>query len=289
MIWTILLSAAGLLWTLFTSRSSADLYYQGVTHGGCGVGFIWLGTHLMDKLKMTLIDIAAVALGAWVVVASGKVPVPKSPDPAPNASPRRPLLPWKKDTEAFVECEDGVGPGSTEIECDLPKVYRKANISSKGLGCCVFRSGDHAAHYQGVEVLWGWPEWMKQNGIAGGGYPGKVDELIARIAKDRKLPVPEYVQHTDGDPKFLELALKNGYMPCITYAGMDPRYGPNTGIDHMVNLVYLDSKLACILDNNYIDKYLWMSRDEFLARWKARGGGWAWTLLAPPPPPMLVN
>jgi len=289
MIWTIILSVAGLLWTVMTSRSSADLYYQGVTHGGCGVGFIWLGTHLMDKLKMTLIDVAAVALGAWVVVTTGKVPPSTPQEPTPNTSPRRPILPWKKDTEAFVECEDGTGPGNTEIETDLPRAYRKANISSKGLGCCVYRSGDHSAHYQGVEVLYGWPEWMKEKGIAGGGYPGKVDELMARIAKDRNLPLPEYVQHTDGDPKFLELALRNGYMPCVTYAGMDPRYGPNKGIDHMVNLVFLDDKLACILDNNYVEKYLWMSRDEFLSRWKARGGGWAWTLLASPPPPMLVN
>ena len=94
-----------------------------------------------------------------------------------------------------------------------------------------------------------------------------------------------YVQHTGGDESFLELALKTGRMPGVTYAGRDNRYsGP---IAHMVNLVYLDADQAAILDNNYPEKLLWMSRKEFLTRWRDQGGGWAVVLLTPPasPPP----
>ncbi|MBA4191752.1 MAG: hypothetical protein C0467_27545 [Planctomycetaceae bacterium] len=72
----------------------------------------------------------------------------------------------------------------------------------------------------------------------------------------------------------------------------------------MVNLVHLDDHTAAILDNNFPGTWLWMSRTDFLARWRgvrpdgraflARdgrgravpiGGGWAIVLLHSPPPP----
>jgi hypothetical protein len=68
----------------------------------------------------------------------------------------------------------------------------------------------------------------------------------------------------------------------VTYAGRDDFYsGP---IAHMVNLVYMDDSRACILDNNRPGVFLWMTRKEFLQRWRDQGGGWAYVFLAPPPP-----
>lgn len=184
-----------------------------------------------------------------------------------------------------------VGPGGVVVQCDLPQACRKANIASKGLGCCVFRSIDHAARWQNVPALAEMPEWMKQAGIEGGGYPEKVDRLIPQIAKARGVPIPEYVQHTGGDLEFLYAALNGGRMPSVTYDGRDMHYGPSRRVAHMVNLVYLgppDAKprMACVLDNNFVgpEEQVWMTAEEFASRWRGTGGGWAIVLKAPRPP-----
>lgn len=179
------------------------------------------------------------------------------------------------------------GPGGVQVTCDLPLELRKVNIASRGLGCCVFRSLDHAARWQNVPALYGMPEWMKSKGIEGGGYPAKVAKLVPQIAKDRGMPVPELVTYTGKDPRFLEVLLSTGRMPCITYCGRDKHYNGQT-IAHMVNLVYLDKDRACILDNNFIgeQELVWMSRGEFIERWVGKGGGWGEGLLAPAAPPV---
>lgn len=234
---------------------------------------------------------------------SSQAPAPPAPTPSSGPEdplarePRRPLLRPRLRPEA-VEAPAAKGKfiaagpvspfdGKSQVSCDLVAEYRKHNIASRGLGCCVFRSLDHAGHYQNVPALYGMPEWMVQSGIAGGGYPGKVAQLIPRIARDRKLPVPPFAQHTGGDAAVLELGLKTGRYPGVTYAGMDSRYrGP---IAHMVNLAYLDKDQAAILDNNFPDQYLWMSREDFLQRWRGQGGGWAVFLLGPPASPVPHN
>src|SRR5262245_55608183 len=56
----------------------------------------------------------------------------------------------------------------------------------------------------------------------------------------------------------------------------------------MMKLVHLYEKWAVILYNNFIgaDQLVWMTPDQFAARWKSgRNTGWAVVLLAPPPPP----
>ncbi len=174
-----------------------------------------------------------------------------------------------------------------EVVCDLPVELRKHNISSGGEGCCVFRSLDHAAHYQNVPVLYGFPEWLVKKGLSGGGYDGNVTERIAAIAKDRGMTAPGYIQYSGKDPTILELALHTGRMPGVTYDGRDIRYSGTIG--HMINLIYLDKEHACVLDNNFVgeNELLWMTRQEFLERWAGQGSGWCVILLnsRPPSPP----
>ena len=113
--------------------------------------------------------------------------------------------------------------GQTEVTCDLPVSDRKQNIASRGLGCCVFRSMDHAARWQGVPQLVGFPEWMVQKGIPGGGYPAKVKELIERISKDRGMDAPGYLQYEGKNLSILREAIASGH------AGRDlqrPRSAP---------------------------------------------------------------
>jgi hypothetical protein len=82
--------------------------------------------------------------------------------------------------------------------------------------------------------------------------------------------------------------MRDGALPCVTY-GYGERYGSGT-IYHMVALLHLDDSLACVLDDNFPGTYEWMSRAEFLKRWKhPSGSGWAVVLLLPPPPPVPSN
>lgn len=192
-----------------------------------------------------------------------------------------------------------VAPSGTELHVDLdPELYQR-NISSRGLGCCVFRSIDHVGRYMNLPAVIGMPEWMVKKGIAGGGYPEKCDKLIPQIARERGLPVPEYIHVTGRDIKILELACKSGRMACITY-GVSPtgRYNGKR-IAHMTNLVHCDlaadsgKGLIAQLDNNYVtprgECYEWMTTQEFERAYHSGGGGWAMIFLAPPPPRLPWN
>lgn len=245
------------------------------------------------------VELTAVAVVAFVLYAQYHLPrlLPAQPD-TPKAEPaktpddraprRRRHVDYPAPVEAFSE-SDGRWPDGLEVTTDLPAEYRKANISSKGLGCCVFRSTDHAAHYHNFPALYGLPEWMQSKGIPGGGDPDKLDKIIAAACKDRGVPVPDYVQHTGGDAAFLEKALAAGRMVCVTYDGRDTRYGQGKTIAHMVNLVELDKDNAVILDNNFVKAYYRMTRAEFLSRWNGGGKGWAVAFALPPPPPVPHN
>jgi hypothetical protein len=288
---TIILAVVGFIFTVFFS-SVRDKWWEGFGYGAIIFSLPHFILALVDRLKITFSDIIAVALLAISVhYNGGRITLPTLPLPAPAPPPeRRPLLPWRQlSAGTFLESSDGVGPEGREVTVDIPPEYRKKNIASKGLGCCVFRSTDHNAHDSQTRELYGFPEWMVSKGIEGGGYPEKFDQLVKQICKDRGVPVTKYLQHTGGEVEFLDAAMKTGRSVGVTYAGKDPRYGMNTGIDHMVSLVHLDDKYACILDNNYINAYLWMTRAEFIQRWKDRGGGWAVLLLDSPAPQAPTN
>lgn len=174
--------------------------------------------------------------------------------------------------------------GKTEIACDLPSTEKKKNVGgSDGAGLCVFTSIEYAARWQCERSLFELQKYMTK--FPGGGYPEKVDTILHRFA-----PGAKYGQHTGGDPAVLDAILASGRIACVTYDGHDPHYG-NQSIAHMVALVHFDKKWACVSDNNYTgdDQFVWMSREEFVTRWKGNHGGWAVFLISPPPPPPPVN
>jgi hypothetical protein len=207
-----------------------------------------------------------------------------------------------QEPEAFVAGGAIAPDGRTEVVCDLPEVLRLKNTAGRdGAGLCVPTSMEQAGRFQNVAALVGLQQWMTSQ--PGGADPAKVDQIMKQFA-----PQVDYLQHTDGDEKFLKAALATGRMVCVTYAGHCPRYGTSATIAHMVNLVYLDDAQACILDNNFPGQYLWMTAAEFIGRWKGLGpdgkpyyvhdrlgrpfpvgGGWAivFTAPAPPPPPRI--
>ncbi len=221
-------------------------------------------------------------------------PVQPAPVPPPAPPKPKPRRPWAVCSPAAVAAPSRVAAAqqaggkeqnapSPEPAVDplaMPDGLRKRNIAASGLGCCVFRSLDYASHWQNVPALHGMPEWMVQKKIPGGGYPGKVSKLIPQIASDRGLPVPDYIQVEGKDTTVIELALKTGRLPCITWNG-----------NHMLNCPYLDGERGAILDNNDPGKLHWFSRAEWNRKYMAGGGGWCVVLLSPgpSPPPRTSN
>lgn len=229
--------------------------------------------------KNELVVIAAL-LGGVLLFHSEEKAQPKI-DVADKPAPRADVVPGKP-VEGGRIAPDGV----TELQCDLPRSCRKKNIASSGLGCCVFRSGDYAAHWQYEPSMYDLPEQMVKAHIPGGGYPEKVEKVFQQLCPD-----VQYVQDTSGDPEVLKEILASGRIACVTYNGHDPHYGWNQSIAHMVCLVHYDGKWACVSDNNFIEdnQFMWMSAEEFQKRWGGNGGGWVYCLLSPPPPPVPHN
>ena len=60
---------------------------------------------------------------------------------------------------------------------------------------------------------------------------------------------------------------------------------------YMVSLVHADDQWFCVLDNNYpgVDKYEWMTPDEFRRSYTGGRAGWSVILLDPGPPPPPRN
>ncbi len=84
-----------------------------------------------------------------------------------------------------------------------------------------------------------------------------------------------YAYTTEGDVEFLEWACRTRRGCGITVKGGA----------HMVALVHLDSQWAAILDNNDIEKFIWVPRDALIAEWRA-SHGWAVAVLYTPCPPL---
>lgn len=227
----------------------------------------------------SLFWVIAAFVAAATYFALVEIGPPADPTPAPLVQPQpqpdaRPLKP----APDCPNCPRPREAGEEEPTVDLlavPAQFRKRNIESKGSGCCTFRSAEYAAYWANLPAIYGLPEYMKANGIEGGGWPAKQAQMIQKIAESRNMPVPAFVQYEGADPGIIELALKTGRLPCVTW---DRR-------SHMLNCVHLDGERAAIVDNNAPDRVQWMSRQRFLQMWSGGTGGWVFLFLNPGPPP----
>jgi hypothetical protein len=176
-----------------------------------------------------------------------------------------------------------------------PDRYTRNTAGTDGLGLCVFTSMKHAGDWQNADLFVKQLEFMRRQ--PGGGYPSKVDSVLKAASKQYGLTIPQYVQVQDRDIEVLKLAIKNGYMPCVTY-GISPsgRYSGKQ-ISHMVNLIHADDHFFGVLDNNYVgpNEIEWMTPAEFMRAYTTNGrsrvggvNGWAIVLLtaSPPKPPL---
>ena len=180
-------------------------------------------------------------------------------------------------------------PDGTEIQNDLPaRLHLKNRGGSDGAGLCVFASLQHSARWQEVPPLTEIFEWMRTR--PGGGWPEKVDKVVAELCKARGAAKPDYLQVEGADFELLRRACRTGRMPAVTYCySPTGRYG-KARIAHMVNLVHADETWCAVLDNNFPGTIEWMSPAEFQRVWTGDGHhGWAVILLAEGPPPVPVN
>jgi hypothetical protein len=144
---------------------------------------------------------------------------------------------------------------------NIPLALREQNW---GGGSCVWASTIPLLRWQGRYDL---ADEVRKT-YSGGEYPEDHN------AKMDKLGI-KYAYTTKGDVGFLEWALRTRRGAGVTVMGGA----------HMVDLVALDNKYACLLDNNHIDKFLWIPRETFLAEWKS-SYGWAVTPVYSPTAPL---
>lgn len=248
----------------------------------------------MNTYRLLLATLCA-GVALTVFSATSDVPAKESKDAdrTPLAPPKRPLLPWRRpDVSPWIPGPVGkaqiggqISPdGLEEIHCDLDKRFHLRNRGgSDGAGLCVFASLKHSSIWQHVWQTQEIFEWMFRH--PGGGYPSKVDRVIASICKEKGQPIPLYLQVESRDLEILKLACRTGRMPGVTYCfSPTGRYG-GSRIAHMVSLVHASDKWFAILDNNFPGTIEWMDPETFLQVYAGRGNGWAVIFLNDPPPP----
>ena len=138
-------------------------------------------------------------------------------------------------------------------------------FGDQGSGSCVFAGMVPLLRWQGRNAA---ADRIREYGDGAG--PERLDQIFDEEGI-------RYAQVTNGDETFLDWALK-------TRRGCGICYQIPEGC-HFVTLVYLDDAQAAILDNNDIDHFIWMPREELLAKWRAIGG-WAITPVYSPAAPL---
>ena len=231
------------------------------------------------------------------------LPAPPCPEPdpcpdgrCPPRRPRRPAdlsLPYPAAGQAPSLPGSGDGalvggprhPDGTEADVDLPERFHIRNRGgSDGAGLCVFASMSHSGTWAEEPVFKAAFEHMFR--YPGGGWPEKVDKVVERIAREKGLPKPDYLQVVGRDLEILKRASRSGLMPGVTYwRSPTGRYGGRQ-ISHMVSLVHADERHFAVLDNNYPRTIEWMSPEQFRRTFGGPSGeGWAVIPLKPGPPP----
>ena len=144
---------------------------------------------------------------------------------------------------------------------NLPFEARQRNYSG---GSCVFASTCSAIRWQNRDDV---AQSMRESCHGGSGQ--------ARLHANLRRLGAAFVFTSSGDVRFLEWAAR-------TRRGAMIFYFPN----HAVTLVDLTPTEALLLDNNRVQRYVRIPREEFIRRWRGYGGAATVPLVAPPAPPL---
>ena len=177
-----------------------------------------------------------------------------------------------RDDQLPRDCPDGrcpapaeLGPSAGAIHehpvMNLPLAARCRNYGTEG--SCVCASAISLLRWQGRDDL---ADKIRQI-CHGGQGPESMNEKLQRLGI-------RYAYVTNGDSKFLEWTVRTRRGAGITFYPA-----------HFVNLVDLTRTHATLLNNNSVERFVHIPREEFLRRWRSYGG-WALTVVyAPAPPP----
>lgn len=195
------------------------------------------------------------------------------------------LLFWLPGTALCQQIVAGgpVSPDGKEcVQIDYPHQQCDKNVGgTDGAGLCVFTSIQYAARWQNEEGLLHFQKDMRKE--RGGGWPEKVDKMIAKYGRRGDGQPVQYLQYEGKDLAVLKAALQSGRMPAVTYSGRDGVFY-RSPIAHMVCIVHCSDRWVALRDNNFVgeNQILWMSPQQFLERYS----GWCVILLRPGPPPV---
>lgn len=148
---------------------------------------------------------------------------------------------------------------------NVPMALRQSNwLGRRGQGSCTWATAISLLRWQGRYRT---ADWIRKN------YgDGEMPDSYTRQLDDAGI---RYAQVINGDVNFLEWACKTRRGCGITVRGGR----------HMVSLVHLDKEWAGILDNNSVEKIIWVPRASLIAEWKA-SYGWAVVPVYTPSAPM---
>lgn len=122
-----------------------------------------------------------------------------------------------------------------------------------------------AARAQGITEIKGFTEWCSLQ--PGGSYSEKNRKQLRQFCEPLDVKVPAYEEHSNADLSFIQGCLEHRRYPIVEYRGGDPeRYG-GSKVSHVVLVVALNSKSACIVDTNYLEpskRYHWVTRDQLV-------------------------
>jgi len=172
---------------------------------------------------------------------------------------------------SIAGCEVIENPRNNAVRMERPAVnvplmLRQSNwLGNRREGSCVHAAMISLFRWQGRPVTADYWRRAYGNGESSGSMAAKLDCEGIR-----------YAQVTNGDVAFLTWACQTRRGCAIVIRGGA----------HMVVLVHFDAKSAALLDNNRVDKFIWLSRETLVEEWRA-SGGWAitpvYTPAAPPP------
>ncbi len=243
----------------------------------------------MAWLKLLLILLTLLVGSAVIPTIEQQQAAPVNGVKAADPPKRKPILPWRRAADVTAISAQGgpVSPdGTEEISCDLPAKLHIRNVGgTDGAGLCVWASQQHTAYFQHVWAMQGVFDYMKTQ--KGGGWPERVDQITALLAKKAGVDTPAYVQvQAKNNLEILKLACRTGRMPGVTYSFSPTGNYNRQFINHMVTLVHASDKWFCILDNNFPSSYEWMDPQTFLNVHTRNGreNGWATIFLNDPPP-----
>jgi hypothetical protein len=179
-----------------------------------------------------------------------------------------PVTLFRTPGEMWINVDHRALPPIEDL-ADVPEEMRKRNWRGQTGGSCVHASLISLLRYQGLDAMATW--W--QSTYDGGEY---FDRLEARLDAANL----RYASANGPEAEaLLEWAMRNRLGAIIGYTDDGAMQA------HALTIVDLTPEFAVLLDNNHVEQYEYVNRDEFFRIWR-RSGSYLLTLVYSPPPPL---